>query len=241
MKKLSLGDRMKDYENAYRIKLPKKSYVIIRVDGKAFHTYTKGLEKPFDMPLVSAMNTTALYLARNIMNVKLAYVQSDEISLILSDTNKPNTEAWFDNNIQKMASVSASIATRVFNKTRLNQLGNQNMRWAEFDARVFLIPKDYEVLNYLVWRQQDTIRNSISMVADSLYSHKDLQGLNLSKKKELIKVKGYNWESFPDSLKLGRLVIKRESNPKLEKFYWECEGADFFTADDKELLALLNI
>ena len=115
-----LGDRMKAfYEDRTRIKLPRRTYTIIRIDGKAFHTYTKGLKRPFDTGLIDDMNWTTEYLCKNIQGVKFGYVQSDEISLVLTDFDTLQTDLWFDGNLQKMASIAASMATARFNQLRM--------------------------------------------------------------------------------------------------------------------------
>ena len=113
-----LGNRMKDYEQRTRIKLPRRTNTIIRMDGKAFHTYTKGLDRPFDENLMYDMNATTQFLCENIQGAKIGYVQSDEISILLTDFDKLTTDAWFDYNVQKMVSVSASLATGKFNERR---------------------------------------------------------------------------------------------------------------------------
>jgi len=170
----SLGDRMKvNYESRTKTLLPRRTYSIIRIDGKAFHTYTRGLERPFDKQLVEDMNATAICLCSEIQGAKFAFVQSDEISILLTDFDKLTTSAWFDGSIQKIVSVSASIATAVFNQIRA---GKQAM----FDSRVFTIPSRTEVENYFIWRQQDATRNSISSVAQSLYSHRELNTKSVS-------------------------------------------------------------
>lgn len=209
----SIGDRMKEnYENRTRSFLPRRSYTIIRIDGKAFHTYTKGLQRPFDDGLMEDMDLTAAYLCKNIMGAKFAFVQSDEISILLTDFENMNTEAWFDNNIQKICSVSASMATREFNRLRLNRLGVENMKWAEFDSRVFQIPQKLEVENYFIWRQQDTTRNSIFSVAQSLYSAKELNGKNTDQQQEMIFQKGINWNDYAPRYKRGRILLKEFVN-----------------------------
>ena len=172
-KKDNLGDRMKIfYENITRIFLPRRTYTIIRIDGKAFHTYTKGLDRPFDDKFVNDMDETACYLCKNIQGAKFAFVQSDEISILLTDFDSLTTSAWFDGNIQKMVSVSASLATAKFNELRPNKI-------ALFDSRVFTISSRVEVENYFIWRQQDTTRNSISSVAQWLYSPSELKKCKL--------------------------------------------------------------
>lgn len=123
MKNDSLGDRMKGYENVTRTYLTRRCPCVLRLDGKAFHSFTKGFQRPFDDVLVNAMHSTAMYLTENVQGCKLAYVQSDEISLLLTDYDELTTNAWFDKNIQKMVSISASMATLAFNKAFREEVG----------------------------------------------------------------------------------------------------------------------
>lgn len=220
----ALGDRMKEfYEDRTRTKLPRRSYTIIRIDGKAFHTYTRGLERPFDMWLMEDMDATAAYLCKNIQGAKFAYVQSDEISVLITDFDDLGTHAWFDNNLQKMASVSASMATAEFNRLRLMRgFGNyeqtpmqgraiiSQFNMAQFDARVFQIPFAAEVENYFIWRQQDATRNSISSAAQSLYSPKELNGVKTDGMQEMLFQKGINWNNYSPREKRGSLIRKVE-------------------------------
>ena len=132
----SLGDRMKGYENSYRMYLPKRMPVIIRVDGKAFHSFTKEFKRPFDDMLISCMQTTAMRLCSQIEGAKLAYVQSDEISILLTNNDTIETEPWFGNNLQKLASITASMATLAFNREWNNLVDEYDMdyeAWAMFD------------------------------------------------------------------------------------------------------------
>lgn len=203
-KKDNLGDRMKNfYENITRFFLPRRTYTIIRIDGKAFHTYTKGLDRPFDDKFVNDMDETACYLCKNIQGAKFAFVQSDEISILLTDFDSLTTSAWFDGNIQKMVSVSASLATAKFNELRPNKI-------ALFDSRVFTISSRVEVENYFIWRQQDTTRNSISSVAQWLYSPSELKNVSCNQMQEMCFQKGINWNDYPGKLKRGRLILKQE-------------------------------
>jgi len=213
-----LGDRMKTYyEDRTRISLPRRTFTIIRIDGKAFHTYTKGLTRPFDNDLIDDLNETTKFLCQSIQGVKMGYVQSDEISLVLTDFEKHSTDAWFDGNLQKMASISASMATSKFNQLRtvrflrntMHTLYLEKFKMAHFDSRVFTIPSLEEVINYFIWRQQDASRNSVSSVAQSLYSHKELNGKTTSDMQELIFQKGQNWNDFPAGQKRGRTIVKR--------------------------------
>jgi tRNA(His) guanylyltransferase len=235
MKKDELGTRIKsNYEDRTRIFLPRRSHTIIRIDGKAFHTYTRGLSRPFDDGFIEDMDTTAAYLCKNIQGAKFAFVQSDEISILLTDYDKITTDAWFDNNVQKMASVSASMATVAFNKARLNRhyhLDEPMIKWAEFDSRVFQIPEWAEVENYFIWRQQDCVRNSIQSVAQSLYSHKELNGKNTNEMQEMIFQKGINWNDYDPKYKRGRAIVKIEYDGEVGvvRHRWESHGCPNLT------------
>lgn len=197
-----LGDRMKSqYEVRTKVLLPRRIYTIIRIDGKAFHTYTKGLKTPFDYQLVVDMNATAEFLCKEIQGAKLAFTQSDEISILLTDFDSVTTDAWFNGNVQKIVSVSASLATAKFNELRPGKM-------AFFDSRVFVIADFHEVLNYFIWRQQDTVRNSITSAAQALYSHKELEHKNTSELQEMCFEKGVNWNDYPGVYKRGRITLR---------------------------------
>jgi len=202
----SLGDRMKgQYENRARFSLPRRTYTIIRCDGKAFHTFTRHCQKPYDMNLVLAMDAAMLALVKEAQGVALAYVQSDEISVLLTDFATIQTCAWFDGNVQKIASVAASVATAAFNA---NYGGSQGASPAHFDARVFTIPDPVEVENYFIWRQQDATRNSISGLAQAHFSAKQLHGVNNSGMQDMLMLqKGINWNDRPAEEKRGRCAI----------------------------------
>lgn len=203
---ITIDDRMKDYyEKRGRRYLTRRTPVVIRIDGKAFHTYTKGLDKPFDSLLVADMQATALQLCKQIQGCKFGYVQSDEISLLLTDYDTLQTDAWFDYCQNKMESIAASIATAEFNFLRVSVF---NTNLALFDARSFNIPRE-EVCNYFVWRQQDATKNSISMLAQSLYSHKELQGKNGNEMQEMCFQKGKNWNNLPIAFKRGTAIYKQ--------------------------------
>jgi tRNA(His) 5'-end guanylyltransferase len=198
------------YEDRYRFMLPRRTYTIIRLDGKAFHTYTRGLERPFDVRFMNDMAETATFLCDEIQGAQFAYTQSDEISLLLTDFEKITTDAWFDGNLQKMASVSASLATAKFNQLR----SDITERLAFFDARVFVIPDRVEVENYFVWRQKDATRNSLLALTQSLYSHKEMHGKGWSDMHEMCWQKGHNWNDLPPYKKRGMLV-RREATVKV--------------------------
>jgi len=221
-----IGDRMKDlYESRTRYLLTRRTFHIIRLDGKAFHSYTRGLKRPFDDQLMSDMDETAKFLCKNIQGAKFAYVQSDEISLILTDFDHIDTDAWYDGNIQKIVSVSASLATGKFNELRPGKL-------AFFDSRVFTIPYRTEVENYFIWRQMDATRNSITALAQSLYSHKELASKNGSQKQEMIFQKGTNWNDLAPRYKRGRGIMKEQFEKEgAIRSQWSVTDVPIFSQD----------
>lgn len=213
MSKDALGARMKDnYEVRTRVLLPRRSYTIIRLDGKAFHTYTKGFKRPYDLGLMRVMDQTTIALCESIQGVKMGFTQSDEISLVLTDFESEKTDAWFDGNVQKMASISASIATAAFNNGMYldEEILAPMSKVAYFDSRVFTIPDINEICNYFIWRQQDATRNSIQMGAQAFYSQKQLHKKNTSELQELMFQKGINWNDYPVGFKRGRAIVKEQ-------------------------------
>jgi len=218
-----LGIRMKEnYEKPAQTKLIRRTPVAIRIDGKAFHTFTKGFQKPFDSILMTSMQETTEYLCEHIQGCVFGYTQSDEITLILVDYKKLTSSAWFDNEVQKMCSISASMATMAFNKIFNDNVDELEMinkadkyysaieRGAMFDARCFNIPKE-EVTNLIYWRQLDATRNSIQMVGRSVYSHKELYGLSCNEiQNKLLTEKNINWNDYPTICKRGSACLKNE-------------------------------
>ena len=204
MKKDDLGTRMKEYEKCYNFKLTKRAPVILRIDGKAFHTMVKKwkCEKPFDEKLIETMMNVTKYLCENISGCEIGYVQSDEISLLLRNNQTLNTQPWFDNKLQKICSITASMATRMFNTC---QWIAENP--AMFDCRVFVLPED-EVCNYFIWRQQDASRNSVQMLARSMYSHRECNNKNCDELQEMCFLKDQNWNNLNTYKRRGSCVVK---------------------------------
>ena len=217
MDKQSLGDRMKNYyENVWKIRLPMRMPVILRLDGKTFHTLTAHCDKPFDRNLMHTMDMTALYLCEKIQGAQIAYIQSDEINILLHNYKRLNSDAWFDNELQKMVSVAAGMASACFTinfsgggHLPRNEPGEVFYNLAVFDSRAFVLPEN-EVCNYFLWRQTDWERNSIQMLSQSLYSHKELHGKNMIDMQEMCFQKGKNWNDLPTELKRGRCVVRQE-------------------------------
>ena len=226
-----LGVRMKTfYEQIPKTKLMRRCPVVIRIDGKAFHTFTRGFHKPFDEVLIKSMQETMKYLCENIQGCVLGYTQSDEITLILVDYKKLTSSAWFDYEVQKICSIAASMATMAFNKFFRDNVGDylyenyddqyladyikilQNAvdKGAMFDARCFNIPKE-EVTNLVYWRQLDASRNSIQMVGQACFSHKELQNKSCNDIQDMLMIqKGINWNDLPTYQKRGSCCVKRE-------------------------------
>lgn len=256
----SLSDRMKEYyENRAKTYLTRRIPVIIRLDGRAFKTFTKGLKKPYDKIFRDSMSETTQYLCENIQGCKLGYTQSDEISLLLTDYDTLTTDAWFDYSEQKMSSVSASMATRVFNKLFAEKTARfekdvlnydiwckkekeekseilayidtlYKKTWlAEFDSRCFNIPEE-EITNYMIWRQQDATRNAIQMLGQCNFSHKALQGKSTDDVQDMLMTeKGINFNNMPTEFKRGSCCIKDGS--EMRKKWMIDKEIPIFTKD----------
>lgn len=214
----NLGDRMKKYEYVTRTYLTRRTPVLIRIDGKAFHTFTRGFAKPFDEVFSKSMQETMLYLCEHVQGCVLGYTQSDEITLVLIDYKELDSQAWFDYNIQKCASVAASMATMAFNRAfKANAEASAEFETvyaaalesgAMFDARIFNIPKE-EVTNCLLWRQNDASRNSIQMVGFANFSQKQMQNKSNSEVQDMLMLeKGINWNNFPTKFKRGSCCVR---------------------------------
>ena len=215
----SLGDRVKRYESVSKPLLMRRTPLFIRVDGKAFHTFTRGCNKPFDQDLIDCMVYATEKTASEMQGFKLAYTQSDEATFMLWDFDTLETSAWFDYELNKIVSITASMFTAYFNElwTRRNTLVYANTtesathmekarRIAFFDARAFNVPEE-DWPNVFIWRQRDWVRNSIQMVARSLYSQKQLEGKKTADLHELLYQKDVNWADLMPQHKNGTFVL----------------------------------
>lgn len=202
---MNLGDRMKAYETAWKQTFPPRMPIIIRIDGRAFHTYTKRSDKPFDRQVHAAM----VYAMHDVMNdaqgALIGYTQSDEASIFLHTYNRFDTEAWFGGEKQKIESIAASIFTAEFN-TNDSAPDEAN---AHFDARAFVLPKE-EVLNYFTWRMRDCERNAIASFACCSLGHAACQNKNTTQLLEM--VDPGNWNKALPSFKFGTFVIRGASS-----------------------------
>ena len=232
-----LAKRMKDYEMRDRYFLQKRIPVAIRVDMRAGHTFTRGFKRPFDYIFMKSMQETAKYMCENMGNAKFAYVQSDEITIILTDYDTLETDCWFNYRTDKLCSISASMATMAFNKYFEENVTNEVLEYkmvphcveiqqeikeyhntliaaldkgAMFDARCFNIPKE-EVTNLIYWRQLDASRNSIQMVGQANFSHNELQNKSCNDIQDMLMLqKNINWNDFPTYQKRGSCIVKSD-------------------------------
>lgn len=246
----SLGDRMKRYEEVTRHSLMRRTPVIIRIDGKAFHTFTKCLPdldeslkvSPYSVKMYETMAHTCAVLFTKIQNVQFVYSQSDEISILLKDWDTHETQQWFDGNLQKLTSVSASIATAAFNfffstVREPNWVGDL----AFFDSRAFNVPES-EVVNYFIWRQQDASRNSVQMFGRHYFSHKQLHQKNVSQIQDMLMAEhNFNWNDAPTWMKRGFAVYRNPDSLSSVAPYVIDSNIPLFTADREFIGKYLEI
>lgn len=243
-----LGDRMKRYEEPYRHTLPRRVYTVTRVDGRAFHSYLRGCERPYDTVFMAQMDEVAQALCKEISGARFAYVQSDEISVLSTDFGSHGTEPWFGGDLAKHLSLAAAVASATL--TRLRPVTAQGSPIATFDARVFTLADPVEVANYFLWRQKDAVRNSISMTAQTHFSPRRLHGVNTDQMQEMLWHEArVNWNDQPDGFKRGRVVFREvyveqeaqvaESTPKvrLVRSRWVAKDAPHFAAEPGNWLA----
>lgn len=237
----ALGDRMKRYETAHRTTLPPRTYAVIRVDGRAFHTYLRGANKPYDFDFMYAMGQIAAELCREIQGAVFGYQQSDEISVLLTDWASHTTQPWFGGEVQKIVSLAAAIATGVIYKIR----GGTGAPM--FDARVFTLPCDTEVGNYFLWRQRDAVRNSILMAGQAKFSARELHGKHTGQIQEMLfQQHGINWDQYSVPAKRGQVAFRmvgsapvtytdRRSGEQVGteavRSWWAVDPAPHFTLD----------
>lgn len=240
MDKTSLGDRIKAYEGVSASKLMRRTPVIIRVDGKAFHTFTKKITAEVDDSvnvgfsdlLHKVMMCTTFSMCTEMQNAVVGYTQSDEISIVLRDWDKHETQQWYDGKLQKIVSVSAAMATAYFGhyfRLHFPTLANDYINQLPlFDARAFNVPMD-EVNNYMIWRQKDAERNSIQYIARKFFSHKELHKKNNNQIKDmLVNEKSVLWQSYPTWQKRGGCVAPMvEQDSERTRFYQDEEIPQF--------------
>ena len=225
----TLGDRMKAYEYVWRQELPANSYTIIRIDGRAFHSYLQGCERPYDTRFMDDMDVLMKEMCADMQGVAFAYAQSDEISFLLTDFETPQKQAWFGGNRDKLVSIAAAHATGLFMHSIRPDDG-----FATFDARAFILPNAVEVANYFLWRQQDATRNSIQMAGQAYFSHQELEHKNTNEIQEMLHSQhGVNWNGYPDGFKRGRVAFQSSRTTRVLSHEWLRDHHD--TPDAKPL------
>lgn len=220
MDKTTLGDRIKSYEAATESRLLPRLPVVVRLDGRSFSKFTKGMEKPFDKEFRQAMIEVTKYLVEHT-HAKIGYTQSDEISLILYSENYQSGAVLFDGRVQKIASNFASMASVKFlleMQKRFPEKVDGSKTLPSFDCRVFAVPNKTEAANSIYWRVMDCVKNSISMVAQCNFSHKELQGLDGNQMQyKLLTERDINWNDFSSNEKQGTFVRKERVQVKLDE------------------------
>lgn len=237
-----LGNRMKAYEFTFRQTLPRRAYTLMRLDGRAFHTYLKGCQKPFDKAFVDDMDAVARALCREIQGAQFAYTQSDEISLLLTDFQSRQSEPWFGGRVDKMTSIAASFASVSLDRRRRGTLLPQ------FDCRVWSMSDPVEVANYFLWRQWDAVTNSIQMLAQHYYKPPALHGKSCDELQDMLfREHGVNWNNLDDGLKRGRIIYPKyptdeelkASGDEKQRAAWLVGAAPHFAASPENRLAAL--
>lgn len=205
----TLGDRIKRYESASNYKLLPRSPLFIRIDGKAFHTFTRGLKKPYSQVLIDCMVHAAKETAKQMSGFKLGYIQSDEATFMLTDTDTLTTQGWFGYELNKVVSISSSLFTAYFNdfwQTQQEEI-NKGPKLALFGSRSFTVPVE-DAPNVFIWRQRDWERNSVQMYARAYFSHSECVGKKIPELHELLRTQGYDWAKLPDQLKNGTFILQ---------------------------------
>lgn len=225
----ALGDRMKRYEHTTRVFLPRRTYTLIRLDGRAFHTYLRNAEKPYDVGFITDMDSVALRLCKDVQGAQFAYVQSDEISILATDFESEQADPWLGGNLSKILSITSGMASSYLTLLRYFHGGTPH-----FDSRVWTMSDPVEVANYFVWRQRDAVRNSVRMVGYTYFSHGQLDRKSTDEVREMLfSQHQINWNDYPTGHKRGRLVMK------VPEEGWVAVGAPHFKAEAGSELAEL--
>jgi tRNA(His) guanylyltransferase len=211
---MELSDRMKKYESLTEDRLLVGVPILARLDGRSFHTFTKGMDRPYDVKLSDMMRNTMRYLCQE-SHALCGYTQSDEITL-LWHTTKPESQMFFDGRVQKLCSVLAAMATVKFNDDLRHYYPDKVNAFPVFDCRVFHVPNETEAANCFVWREMDATRNSIQMLGQAHFSHKELHQKSCNMIQEMLfQEKGINWsKDVSDRFKRGsyaRRVVSETS------------------------------
>lgn len=250
----TLEERMKDYENVYKIHLDYGTPKIIRLDMRSGKNFTKGLDKPFDKFFSHCMVETTKQLCAHIPGARLGYTQSDEITIVVKDINKTNQKVgFFNNSLTKITSVVASLCTSIFNKiwteevAKLSKEGKSTKGYIDkiflgvFDCRFFEVPNETEIMNNLLWRQNDCYRNAVNAAAIEYFSQKELEGKNTQEKINMLEQVGHSFQTMPMKFSKGIVCYKiPESRNNVERFKWEDTVAPSFKSNLQFITGVYN-
>lgn len=228
----NLYNHFKDIEKSERSFLKENPFIVIRVDGRGFSKLTKKIKKPFDLHFAEAIKETGTYLLNEVPNAILAYSQSDEISVIIKGDNT-GSQQWFSNNIQKITSLTSSMATLAFNRFFQKQYPDLS---GIFNARAFTLESEEEVIDYLNWRRSDCRKNSISMNAEPFMTAKESLGLNSLDRLELAKNNNADWEVLDEHCKNGTLASIRNQLKFTEYMHRKTKEVHRVTVPRKTLI-----
>lgn len=218
----NLEDKCQYYRSLTDYRLLPNSNILVMLDGKNFSKLVKNnFEKPFDDCFIRMMNETAKFLCENVQGCKFAYVQSDEISLLITDYDTPETDMLFGGRLCKIQSILASLATSEFNRWftiwNLNKCYDNvsvgefisKMKMAQFDCKAWVVPNVNDVFSYFLYRQLDCIKNSKQQTAQTYIPHKELLGKNADEQIAMcIDRCIVDWNMFEDKYKYGRFIAK---------------------------------
>ncbi len=198
-------DRMLGYDTQSGLKAAQNEPIIIRLDGKSFSKYTKGMTRPFDTSLGYLMGRTASFLMQET-GARIGYTGSDEITLILHNTG-PQAEHWFGGRYMKIGSLTAAMATAFFNRESITLFPDKPM--AYFDSRAYSVPSIEEAINQLQWRQGSVEKNAVSMAAQNYFSAKKLIGVNNPQKIHMLAEIGVTYSDYPLAFRCGTYYGKK--------------------------------
>lgn len=243
-RRMSLHDHMKSLETPTKMTLD-SDYFMLRVDGRAFHTWCKGFAKPYDETFMAGMDAVALALTKEISGAVAAFAQSDEVSVLIKNTpvgRKDVRSPWFGGDVVKMTTIAASLSsvtlTRLFPEKKP----------ALFDARVMEIPVE-DISRYFFWRQRDTIKNSVTMCAEFALGKKTVLRKNTDERRQMLMDAGFPWEQAPAGFRMGRFIFPvrkrdmvtyvdkrtgQEQSAEREYLDWQVHPAPAFTPDGTE-------
>jgi tRNA(His) guanylyltransferase len=230
-----LGARMKGYEQEWRSFFPERSWTVLRLDGKSFHTWTVGLERPYSLAMVEAMAATTQALCERVPGAVLGYTQSDEITIVCQSFSGERTQQWYNGAVQKQVSVAASLATAVFGRRFPER------EIALFDARAFVLPNRVEVMNCLYWRGQDAKRNAISMLGQARFTPEALHGVSSEGVKTMLAEAGHPAEDADPRFLVGQFCFQRsiERNGAVRRVWELAPATNLRAAPESALDGLL--